>query len=490
MSGDISGRMQQDLFRKKMKQYVVSCDSKGKGFSGLINRDNAIEVLERYEDIDKGDLAYIPTSHEFDPIPPSVAARVSGCDRLARLLHDIDRFAELEEDEKRGESAGLSDAFLTGLENASLAIDRVMNDYLEASGVDRDKTVVSDGKKIAEAKKRLKESRSSFEKIVTERLSIWSSHVIEQFVSERGLKMPDEAEYGLYDPAFLYLIDKSDSEGFFEDVTEIYRSMADEAYARSVALFEYSLAVRDMVFDEMSAKDTPVARRNFLRMALPEYRHAIETRLLESIQTREACYYYTNSIINDEATDTIVYERIQRFLKTDADVYEDNMQLSDMPGFILPEKSDGDDREVPAQLEDILEAIGEIEEYRNTHPFLFDAQCLQSMVTDTDGFWGIAELSRKVACATDLFTSKNELKIGRENWTRLFEGWIMADAIAKIAYPIISFVRDHAEATIVNACRDLIEIMDDISYIRVSGESRLAIRELLFKRSGLDVLRK
>ena len=90
--------------------------------------------------------------------------------------------------------------------------------------------------------------------------------------------------------------------------------------------------------------------------------------------------------------------------------------------------------------------------------------------------------------AIDSFTKSDEAKaLNKDQWVELFEGWIVADAMLRVTYPIMDFVMDHKDDTVGDATEALNGIIDDISYIEAEGHSRLALREIVLERSGYNV---
>ena len=129
--------------------------------------------------------------------------------------------------------------------------------------------------------------------------------------------------------------------------------------------------------------------------------------------------------------------------------------------------------------------------YLDSHPGQMDAQSLLSIVKGIQDICMVAHKARMLDIAIERFTldkAKTE-GLSSKDWLNIFESWVMADTVCRVSFPIIEFVRDYKEQTILEATDDLKKILPDISYTMEERKSREVMRRVIIERSGARVSR-
>lgn len=476
------------LYCNKRRLYMTANMIRDNIKESSLNADIAEDVLELYEKYKDVKIAFIPVGDEFDPFPPTAAGRMYFADSIARVMHDVDVIKTLNENKGSIVADSVEEIFLESIGSAASVMERITQSYLKASGVRADHTPIEDIKERRKYRDEFYAAKAEYERIVKNNQLRCGDKVMEKMRIDAGIpeRMPVEVE--TRDIPFESLIESEPNAEllFYDEIVKMRRIIADsmtEAAERSASK-EALLKIALNVFLD---KSVPLPRRRVIKFAFFRYRKSVDNLIKRSIDVREACVYYAKCLIKDEPVDRIIYEKIKEHLKSEVDVINDGLLLSEIPGFSMSAQKHRE-YDLPRDYDSIMKVVERLNDIRNAHPYLFDAQCILSVFCDTDVLNEASSRARICNMAIDSFTKSDEAKaLNKDQWVELFEGWIVADAMLRVTYPIMDFVMDHKDDTVGDATEALNGIIDDISYIEAEGHSRLALREIVLERSGYNV---
>lgn len=250
--------------------------------------------------------------------------------------------------------------------------------------------------------------------------------------------------------------------------------------------------IMQKVFDTYYKPDVDLDLRRNVTGAFLEYNYSVELICRKLSYIRTACMYYGVWLVKEIPVDRIIAEKIKESLGSTVEVYDDRMPLSQIPGFFVPwdgepsymELDPNDSDERWKDYESIMEGIGEIRYYILRHPQQIDVQCLMSVVTGTEGLAEISERAFALDRAIDDYSITEEGRnLDGKSWRKLFDGWIMVKAFARVTRLILEFVDDYKDKTVGAATDALTKILPSISYALVQRSCRIALRQMLLEGS-------
>ena len=248
--------------------------------------------------------------------------------------------------------------------------------------------------------------------------------------------------------------------------------------------------IMEKIFERFYRPDVDLDERRSVTGAFLEYNYSVELICRKLSYIRTACMYYGVFLVKAIPVDRIIAEHIKEHLNTEAEVFDDKMPLSQIPGFIVSWDSapiyqdiDMADQEMRwTDYDSIMAGIEEISEYMLKHPQQVDAQCLMSVVTGTEG---LAEVSCKAGAldaAIDRYSVTDEGRsLDAPNWRRLFNGWVMVKAFYRVTRLVLEFVNDYKDETVGVATDALEKLLPSMSYALVQRNVRISLRQTILE---------
>ncbi len=491
MSDMLSSRSKNDIYWQKRKFYISVMNSKGGFKERYINQDTAEDVMECYDTYGDHGTLFIPTGREFSSFPPTAGGEKYFADSVARLLRasedlDNESVEKMLSEGDFGEEA--KKLLATGLCNIGAMSKKVLDYYFAACGyVDRKSTDDKEGQ--AKARSSFAKARAEYEEKISKVFREFGDSIIGS-VFDKDDSSP-VSDTGSGDLLFEALAEKSGESGFFDDELNDIRLKLKDIRSKSASLETVRDSLQKMLIETYVRKFTYPALRQIMTRAFLEYRLGVDEKLRDLSDYREACYYYTLWMTEEEPVDALTKERITAHFEDEPELIDEEKRFSEITGYVSPEvNNDGKLAELD-DLDAILGAADELRDYINTHPGVTDCQSLLSLAGAYGELSAAAEKAEELFVASDRYTkSKAASKIDRQTWLKVFEGWVLADTFCRVAYPILEFIEKASDLTVGEATEELRGILPEISYSSAERGSRLVLQQIILERSGVNALSK
>lgn len=315
--------------------------------------------------------------------------------------------------------------------------------------------------------------------------------IVKKIREENGIGDRIPAEAPDYEDIFEDLL--ADDPGgaiLYEDHLDYLAEMVEIAERETAERRASSDLLMQLIFDTYYKPEVDLELRRNVTGAFLEYNYQVELTCRKLSYIRTACMYEGISLVKDIPVDRIIAEKIKDIMSTTVEVYDDKLPLSQIPGFTVIRNgtdpymdldTDGEKEEF-GDLDSIMEGIDEISEYILRHPQQVDVQCLMSVVTGTEGLSEIAKRSFALDEAIDRYSVTEEGRnLDGRTWRKLFNGWIMVKAFARVTKLILKFVSDYSDRTVGAATDALESLLPSISYALVQRNVRIALRQMLLE---------
>ena len=486
----LDSRQKGDIYWQKKLYYIAGSEARGEQKAGFMNLDIAEDVLAAYEKRRKEKPKSFPTGREFHSCPPSAAGQQHFAASIAELMCTRDYFEELlSAKENAGESVAF-EIFQDGLEKVLSDIRQVLNDFFTSSGINENGAPIKDPAVIKAGRVAFRTSVQKYENGVEKRLKDYGRAIIERMAEEIGIEDISPSDFDPMDISFEKMLKDNESDAvIFEKQINAIRNTIEEARMEAAK----QIMLKNMLLKELFARyynpASDLLKRDIITNAFYEYRHLIDLKVRDLLYVREANYYYAMNLLTDEPVDDIMAQLIEEHLEETPETLDEDMPLEDIPDFRVPVEPE---METDSEDESFIENISkEIRVYLDSHPGQMDAQCLLSIVTGIQDICMVAHKARMLDIAIERFTldkAKTE-SLSSKDWLNIFESWVMADTVCRVSFPIIEFVRDYKEQTILEATDELKKILPDISYTMEERKSREVMRQVIIERSGARVSR-
>ena len=491
MGDTLSAREKNDLYWQKRKYYISVLNSKGGFKERFLNADTAEDVMECYDTFDKETQHFIPVGDEFLPFPPAAGGEKYFADSVARLCHAAETMNEksVEEilsDENFGEET--KKVFTQGMCGIGDMLGKLLADYFAASGyVDRKVTDDEEARKKGRAS--FKTSLAEYEKNLGEVFSKFGSSVIEAMAEETGTKA--ETKPAVEDTGFEALVDEAEGASLVENEIDGLRERIKALSAERQELEAVRDNLQKQVIDSyIKRTNDPILRKVMARTFL-EYRMGVDNRLRELSDIRQACYYFAYVLISDEPVDALTAEKIEKYIEDDAEVMNEGTPFMKVHGYEAPNPDLELSVDEPKDYESMCAMAEELRDYLVKHPGVLDNQSLLSVAGCYSELSLVAEKARVLARASDRYSRSGEIgKTDRATWLVVFENWVLADSICRVAYPVLEFLEETMRTTVSDSGEKLRALLPDISYTFAERAGRVALQKIILERSGVDAISK
>ncbi len=483
-----TSRQKGDLYWRKRILYIKSASVRGGHHEGYLNRDTAEDTLVCYEKSETEAQPFL-TGRELVICPPTAAGQWLFSDSVASLMRIRDMIRDTDTTEPKGDNNEFEDLahkiLIDGGKNLYSLIDRMIEDYFIASGIDHDKKPVSDRDKIRAARDSFNKNRDLYEGEIHKVILANGTRFIKILAKQMGIEEHMPVPYEITDRAFLKMKEAENYPIYEEELNKLYEVMISARREAMESLIAKDKLIGD-IYSKYFNKGGDSMRRKILMTSFFEYRHEIDKNAQKLMAVREAGYYYARYLLYDEAVDPLTFDRIKTFFKKQPVTLEDDMLIETIPDFSIPEENRGCD-EGDYDYDAISTAIDEIMDYMDLYPGKFYAQSLLSVVTDNDSLGAFAHKVRTLDRAIDRFTlSGGASELDKDMFLKVFEGWVMADALYRVTSYIMYFCFEHRYDTVSEATEALSAILPDMNYAACERKSRGVIRKIILERSGFN----
>ncbi len=485
---ELSAREKGDLFWRKFRHYAASAESKGGKRGSIFNVDTAADVLRYYEQEKVEEIPKLG-GNEFADRPPTAAGKNALAHSVARMMRVSEQLKNLMEDDRPVSSEEPDEMVIAGIKELSELIDSLIGDFFSACGTDIWGEPVKDRMVKKQAEEDFFLKRSAYERLVKSENLQLGRRLLESVLKDSGFA-PEQKD-AESDTVFESLLENGTMIATLRKLEVERLRERSGAALREASELEYGRSALKAYVKKKLKEDIPEARKRLLNKISADYSAEAGESIRELLYLRETALYQLKWLLFRKPVDGIMAERIEglgtdRFLIDEHPwQLEGRMRLSDIPGFVAPKEA------AYVQVNSTKEVLAlgkELKQYLTEHPWQFDAQCLLSLATETEGFGDILAKAYGVLKAMDRITlDENYGKRPEQEREELFEIWVMCELMNRVGYTALEFIDNWQFNTVEEATPALRRILPEISYSLQERGVRELLQGLLKERSAAHV---
>ena len=321
MGNTLTDRQKESLYWRKRILYMNAAEERGGLREGYINKDTAEDAIYAYENPKSEEEIkekHFPTGREFLNCPPSAAGERYYAASVASLMHVKDYLEGLSSAEGKDVPDVVKEVFGDNLSDVVKVIEKAIDDYFLASGIDRKTGKTVEDKEIRKKNKEVfLKSRRLYENCIEKYIIEYGNKKIKTVMEENGIKEKMQVDLPETDPDFDAIIAQDPGgAALFDRDLSILRQEIDEARYEAAQRLASRDALREVFFKKLNDNKADPLRTEAIMPAVLRYRAEVEHKVNEKLDTRKACLLRAKELLTDDEDIDILKEEL------DADVPE------------------------------------------------------------------------------------------------------------------------------------------------------------------------
>ena len=477
---ELTARDKGDIYWRKLKYYLKSAGEKGRSADdGRNGKTLAMELLELAEEPYENRPEI--TGNEFKLRPPTAAGTQAYKDSILQVMRSADYYRSLLENGKLPIEDTSDSAARRYIEKMLPLMERVLDIWFLANGVDRKKKKQADGKKVADAKKKLPASILAYEETVKGFRHFVSMMIVERLKPELPAENMPVAER---EEEFTALIEAN------PESYRLIRSKIDQALTELL----YLRKKRERLERELSSlyalattKNEDKTGQGFMTLseALALYRDHTDEQIAAIIWAEEGCTAFVKGVLNGEICDPMIADYIRSRFGAPVPTYPLFERVNTLPGFCsLAAFSDAEEKITYKNVKEIREGIHELKVYRDAHKRQFQYQSICTMLFHTEELPQIAGKARTLRNRLARGFRDGEFDgLSKREQAEFEDFFVTADAMAKVSYLVIEYSLASENKTLIELIGSFDTDTGEMDYHVQETRIRTYIRQYISEKT-------
>ncbi len=446
----LSEREKGDIYWRKQVSYLQAVKSrKQKADSGRYGRKAALDILskdsrELLEKMKSGQLRI--TGNEFKLRPPSAAGDESYKNSVMLVIVATMVFKKALEKMLKKERTKAEDADVTYLKRLIPVMEKTLDLWFGANGVNRDTGQKEDASRIEEAKSQLDAQICSYEEAIKNYRQNTARRVIKELREELSGEPSGEETKDSFDELISAYPDNY-------RLHKYYVNLAVEEYRKLHKAEKNVLREIDELIELARQKDknTAVSTLMSLSDTILEYRNEHSEKLAPLIYAEDGCEGLIRSFLTGEPADPMTANYIRAHFETEVPSLPPSSKVCDLPGYTPIHEQRDIEVSVsgPDSFEDMIKATEKLNSFMLEHRRLFFFQPIMTMLLKAHELPEFAAKAKELRYRISLsFSEGNYSTLSDDQRSILKEAFLAVETMTKVSYAVIDYNRSSEKKTL------------------------------------------